>query len=296
MIRSSRRAGRGHGRRSASPPATSAAAAAGAAERRASIWPHVEERIVDLIEAHRSTIVFANSRRLAERLTARLNEIAERAQPRRGPRPASASRCARTAGRRPVAAQAGLPAAPSLLARAHHGSVSREQRAHDRGGAQGGAAAGGRRDLSLELGIDMGAVDLVIQVESPPSVASGLQRIGRAGHQVGAVSRGVMFPKYRGDLRPVRRRRRADGGGRSRRCATRATRSTCSRSRSSPWSRWIRGRSTSVRRAGPPRGAVRRAARAGARGGARHARRALPERRVRRAAAAAGLGPGHRRR
>ena len=109
---------------------------------------------------------------------------------------------------------------------------------------------------SLELGIDMGAVDLVIQVESPPSVASGLQRIGRAGHQVGAVSRGVMFPKHRGDLVPTAVvAERMQERRRSRRSACRATRSTCSPSRSSRWSRWSRGRSTTslalVRRTAP---------------------------------------------
>ena len=142
----------------------------------------------------------------------------------------------------------------------------------------------------------MGAVDLVVQVESPPSVASGLQRVGRAGHQVGAVSRGVIFPKYRGDLRRVRRRGRADARrARSSRCATRATRSTCSPSRSSRWSRWtlvtVDEVEALVRRAAPFAGLPA----VGARGDARHARRPLPVRRVRRAASAPGLGPRHRR-
>ncbi|MGW5348003.1 ATP-dependent helicase [Streptomyces sp. NPDC004050] len=158
-----------------------------------SIWPHVEERIADLVQAHRSTIVFANSRRLAERLCNRLNEIAyERAtgeQLSEGPPPAQ------------IMAQSGAAqGAPPLLARAHHGSVSKEQRALVEEDLKAGRLPAVVATSSLELGIDMGAVDLVVQVESPPSVASGLQRVGRAGHQVGAVSRGVVFPKYRGDL------------------------------------------------------------------------------------------------
>ena len=105
----------------------------------------------------------------------------------------------------------------------------------------------------------MGAVDLVVQVESPPSVAAGLQRVGRAGHQVGACRAGVVFPKYRGDLVQSRRGRRADARrARSRRCATRATRSTCSPSRSSRWSRWTTGTVDELAAAGPPGRAVRR--------------------------------------
>jgi ATP-dependent Lhr-like helicase len=158
-----------------------------------SIWPHVEERIADLVQAHRSTIVFANSRRLAERLCNRLNEIAyERATgeaPPEGAPPAE------------IMAQSGAAqGAPPLLARAHHGSVSKEQRAQVEEDLKAGRLPAVVATSSLELGIDMGAVDLVVQVESPPSVASGLQRVGRAGHQVGAVSTGVVFPKYRGDL------------------------------------------------------------------------------------------------
>jgi len=165
---------------------------AAGAERRASIWPHVEERVLDLIQTHRSTIVFANSRRLAERLTARLNELAhERAQ---GAEPLSASPAQ-------LMAQAGQGGGvPMTVARAHHGSVSREQRSLVEEDLKAGRLPAVVATSSLELGIDMGAVDLVIQVESPPSVASGLQRVGRAGHQVGAVSEGVIFPKYRGDL------------------------------------------------------------------------------------------------
>ncbi|WP_119295336.1 ATP-dependent helicase [Streptomyces sp. YIM 130001] len=164
----------------------------GQAER-PSIWPHVEERIADLVQAHRSTIVFANSRRVAERLCNRLNEIAyERATGEAMPEDHSPSE---------VMAQSGAArGAPQVLARAHHGSVSKEQRSQVEEDLKAGRLPAVVATSSLELGIDMGAVDLVVQVESPPSVASGLQRVGRAGHQVGAVSTGVVFPKYRGDL------------------------------------------------------------------------------------------------
>ncbi|WP_434597348.1 ATP-dependent helicase [Streptomyces sp. A5-4] len=158
-----------------------------------SIWPHVEERIADLVQAHRSTIVFANSRRLAERLCNRLNEIAyERATGETMPDAHSPAEI--------MAESGAAKGAPPLLARAHHGSVSKEQRALVEEDLKAGRLPAVVATSSLELGIDMGAVDLVVQVESPPSVASGLQRVGRAGHQVGAVSTGVVFPKYRGDL------------------------------------------------------------------------------------------------
>ena len=130
-----------------------------------SIWPHIDERLVELIRAHRSTIVFANSRRLAERICANVNELAG-----------------------------------EELARAHHGSVSREQRVEIEEALKAGRLPAVVATSSLELGIDMGAVDLVAQVEAPGSVAQGLQRIGRAGHQVGATSRGIVLPKFRGDL------------------------------------------------------------------------------------------------
>ncbi|MFF0817489.1 ATP-dependent helicase [Rhodococcus sp. NPDC003318] len=163
------------------------------APQQGSIWPHVEEQIVDLVLAHSSSIVFANSRRLAERLTARLNEV--------------------YSGRLgdPVATVHAPPAligpttevnhgAEPLLARAHHGSVSKDQRALIEDDLKSGRLRCVVATSSLELGIDMGAVDLVVQVEAPPSVASGLQRVGRAGHQVGEISRGVLFPKHRTDL------------------------------------------------------------------------------------------------
>ncbi len=162
-----------------------------------SIWPDIEQRVVDLIEAHRSSIVFTNSRRLAERLTARINEIhAERAGIElggynpgvAGGAPAHIVGSGQTYGAQPV------------LARAHHGSVSKETRAAVEDALKSGQLRAVVATSSLELGIDMGAVDMVIQVETPPSVASGLQRIGRAGHQVGELSRGVLLPKHRTDL------------------------------------------------------------------------------------------------
>jgi len=162
-------------------------------QRAQSLWPHVEERVVDLVEQHRSTIVFANSRRLAERLTARLTEIA----------PARAGGTVDVDGASPaqVMAQSGQThGAATVIAKAHHGSVSKEQRALIEDDLKRGRLPCVVATSSLELGIDMGAVDLVIQIESPPSVASALQRVGRAGHQVGEVSRGVLFPKHRGDL------------------------------------------------------------------------------------------------
>lgn len=159
-------------------------------QQRASIWPAVEARIGELVGEHRSTIVFANSRRLAERLTAQLNEQAQVLEPD-------------PAARFPAEAigQSGVAdGAQPVLARAHHGSMSREQRTLVEEELKSGRLPCVVATSSLELGIDMGAVDLVVQVEAPPSVASGLQRIGRAGHQVGAASTGVVFPKFRGDL------------------------------------------------------------------------------------------------
>ncbi|PKQ30846.1 MAG: ATP-dependent helicase [Actinobacteria bacterium HGW-Actinobacteria-2] len=180
-------------------------------EASSSIWPAVEGRIADEIATHRSTLVFVNSRRLAERLTARLNEIwVERTDAGTAPipgtmmdGPATARDHTRPATRSPaeVMAQSAISSgAPPVLARAHHGSVSREQRQLIESELKAGRLPAVVATSSLELGIDMGAIDLVIQVEAPPSVASGLQRVGRAGHQVGAVSRGLLFPKFRGDL------------------------------------------------------------------------------------------------
>ncbi|MFF2052993.1 ATP-dependent helicase [Leifsonia sp. NPDC058194] len=169
-----------------------------------SIWPHVEEAIVDRVVEHRSSIVFTNSRRLAERLTARLNEIYEErvlggaldgSAVRRPPAELMGG-SGQTRGTQAVADDADS----LVLARAHHGSVSKEQRALIEDDLKSGRLRCVVATSSLELGIDMGAVDLVVQVEAPPSVASGLQRVGRAGHQVGEISRGVVFPKHRADL------------------------------------------------------------------------------------------------
>jgi ATP-dependent Lhr-like helicase len=169
-----------------------------------SIWPHVEERVLDLIEQHKSTIVFANSRRLAERLCGRLNELAaERAEAAEEANQANGRKPAIPGPRMPaeIMAQSGASAGvPAEVARAHHGSVSRQERAEIEEALKAGRLPAVVATSSLELGIDMGAVDLVVQVESPPSVASGLQRVGRAGHNVGDVSRGIIFPKYQGDL------------------------------------------------------------------------------------------------
>ena len=134
-------------------------------EREPSIWPSIYPELLRLVEEHRSTIVFVNNRRLAERLALRLNELAEKD-----------------------------------VARAHHGSLAREQRLEIEELLKRGEIPCLVATSSLELGIDMGAVDLVVQVESPKSVARGLQRIGRAGHELGAVSKGRIFPKFRGDL------------------------------------------------------------------------------------------------
>ncbi|MBB5828009.1 ATP-dependent Lhr-like helicase [Micromonospora carbonacea subsp. aurantiaca] len=173
----------------------------GPGPRRASIWPAVEERVYALVRAHRSTIVFTNSRRSAERLCARLNELAaeELAGAEATGAPADAGPPARPPAE--VMAQAGAAAGTApVVARAHHGSVSREERKHIEEALKSGQLPAVVATSSLELGIDMGAVDLVVQIAAPPSVAAGLQRVGRAGHQVGAVSRGVVFPKHRGDL------------------------------------------------------------------------------------------------
>ena len=154
-----------------------------------SIWPRVQERIVDHIENNRSTIVFVNSRGLAEKLTAALNDIHLR-------------RVLAKQGINPEDYAAGICDIAEVppLARAHHGSVSKEQRTLIEEALKGGTLRCVVATSSLELGIDMGHVDLVIQVAAPPSVASALQRVGRAGHRVGEISRGFFYPKHRGDL------------------------------------------------------------------------------------------------
>jgi len=143
-----------------------------------SIWPAIYPELLRLIREHRSTIIFVNSRRGAERLAVRLNDLAAE-----------------------EAEQAGSNGgAPEYIARAHHGSLAREERLIVEDLLKSGELPCLVATSSLELGIDMGAVDLVIQVESPKSVTAGLQRIGRAGHGVGEVSRGRIFPKFRADL------------------------------------------------------------------------------------------------
>ncbi|GHH74286.1 Lhr family helicase [Promicromonospora soli] len=183
--------------------------------RRASVWPHVEERVVDLVADHTSTIVFTNNRRGAERLTARMNEVWAQRQGLDIADPAGTwaalvpGQSGTAAGiPRPVPGERGMPEAvpgqgETVLARAHHGSMSRAERTRTETELKEGRLPAVVATSSLELGIDMGAVDLVVQVGAPPSVASGLQRIGRAGHQVGAVSKGVVFPLFRGDLVPA---------------------------------------------------------------------------------------------
>src|SRR5438067_5458572 len=157
-------------------------AAAGPVRR--SIWPAMHPRLLELVESHRSTLIFVNARRLAERLATRLNELKFEGD----------NAAAEASGTPPAAAPA------EELVRAHHGSLSRERRLQIEDDLKSGRVKGLVCTSSLELGIDMGAVDLVVQVESPRSVASGLQRIGRAGHQVGEPSRGKLFPKHRADL------------------------------------------------------------------------------------------------
>jgi len=133
--------------------------------RAPSIWPAIHPRLLELIRAHTSTLIFVNSRRLAERLAAALNELAG-----------------------------------ETLVQSHHGSIARSQRVEIEDALKSGRLPALVATSSLELGIDMGAIDLVIQIEAPPSIASGLQRIGRASHQVGAASNGIIVPKFRGDL------------------------------------------------------------------------------------------------
>ncbi|SNU02132.1 Lhr-like helicase, partial [Ruaniaceae bacterium KH17] len=158
-------------------------------ERNGSMWPHIEREVFQRVSEARSTIVFANSRRTAERLTSRLNELADGVAPLPSAQPAM------------MPGQSGMSyGAESGLARAHHGSVSKEHRAQIEADLKSGALRCVVATSSLELGIDMGLVDQVIQIEAPFSVASALQRVGRAGHQVGAPSVGVFFPAHRGDL------------------------------------------------------------------------------------------------
>nr|WP_226909259.1 ATP-dependent helicase [Georgenia ruanii] len=184
------------------PDLSGAAAGAPPEQRHPSVWPHLTERVVDLVAAHRSTIIFTNSRRSAERLTARLNEEWQARADNVG-----AGDAARAAGAAWAAATPGQSgtalATAQVVARAHHGSMSREERVRTETELKSGRLRAVVSTSSLELGIDMGAVDLVVQVGAPPSVASALQRIGRAGHQVGALSHGVVLPTHRGELLPA---------------------------------------------------------------------------------------------
>ena len=225
-----------------------------------SIWPSIYPGLLELVKQHRSTIVFVNNRRLAERLAVRLNELAE-----------------------------------EEIARAHHGSLAREQRVLIEEDLKAGRIPCLVATSSLELGIDMGAVDLVIQVESPKSVARGLQRVGRAGHELGSTSKGRIFPKFRADLLESAVVARAMRGGEIE--ETKIPRNPLDvlaqqivaivaeeEIEVSELHRLVRGAYPVLRPLPHP-----------ARERARHARRPLSLRRVRRAAAADRLGP-HRRR
>lgn len=161
-----------------------------------SIWPAIYPELLEQVRAHTSTIVFVNNRRGAERLAQRLNDLDQGIDGSEAPNP-TATEDAGPSGSAPAPPQeaTGLP-----LARAHHGSLSHEERTEVEEQLKSGLIPCLVATSSLELGIDMGAVDLVIQVESPKSVARGLQRIGRAGHGLGETSKGRIFPKFRGDL------------------------------------------------------------------------------------------------
>lgn len=152
--------------------------------KRPSSWSAIQPQLLDLIRGHRTTLLFVNSRRVAERLAAALNDLAaEQAAERALPDDAHAT-----------------AVAPEVLVRAHHGSVAHKQRQEIEDQLKLGQLRALVATSSLELGIDMGSVDLVVQIEAPPSVASGLQRIGRASHQVGGTSTGIIFPRFRADL------------------------------------------------------------------------------------------------
>ena len=170
------------------PPRDPLEPVTGGESTRGSIWPAIYPELLRLVREHNSTIVFVNNRRSAERVALRLNELAARE--------AAAGQDGGSG------ALAGNPDAvgPVEIARAHHGSLAREERTKVEELLKAGELPCLVATSSLELGIDMGAVDLVLQIESPKSVARGLQRIGRAGHGVGEVSRGRIFPKFRGDL------------------------------------------------------------------------------------------------
>ena len=178
--------------------------------KRKSIWSAIHPKLLELVRSHRSTLIFVNSRRLAERISGAINELAG-----------------------------------EDLVRAHHGSVAVAQRKEIEDRLKLGTLRGIVATSSLELGIDMGAVDLVIQVESPPSVASGMQRVGRASHRVGAVSNAIVFPKYRADLIACAAITRSHGTkAKLSQSTTLEIRWTCSRSKSLQLLQWIIGRLT----------------------------------------------------
>jgi ATP-dependent Lhr-like helicase len=158
---------------------TSGPASTALVPRRSSIWPSVYPRILEQILQHRSTIIFCNARRQAERLAANINELAEQ---------------------QGIGVDKETGVVVEELVKAHHGSLAREQRVLIEDQLKRGALRAIVATSSLELGIDMGAVDLVIQVESPGAISRGLQRIGRAGHSVGEASIGTIYPKHRHDL------------------------------------------------------------------------------------------------
>ena len=242
---------------------------AAAGPLRRSIWPAMHPRLLQLILEHRTTIVFCNARRSAERLAARLNELALQ--------------------------EGVIEEGGEDLVKAHHGSLAREQRVVVEDQLKSGALRAIVATSSLELGIDMGTVDLVIQVESPGAVSRGLQRIGRAGHQVGEPSRGKVFPKHRGDLLEA-----AVVVDRMRRGLIEETRYL--RNPLDVLAQQIvahvrdgRQHGRRGRGARAARGAVHRALRRGARVGARAAVGPVSLRGVPRAAAAPGVGSGRRR-
>jgi ATP-dependent Lhr-like helicase len=164
----------------------------GGESTRGSIWPAIYPELLKQVKAHNSTIVFVNNRRSAERVALRLNELAAKELEQQ-------DEIAGDRGAGPPPGGDG-PVVPLEIARAHHGSLAREERTKVEELLKAGELPCLVATSSLELGIDMGAVDLVLQIESPKSVARGLQRIGRAGHGVDEVSRGRIFPKFRGDL------------------------------------------------------------------------------------------------
>ena len=254
-----RSAGRGHGAGWRAADDIPERPGAAPARRGPSIWSAIHPRLLELIRAHRSTLIFVNSRRLAERLAGALNELAG-----------------------------------ETLVRSHHGSIARPQRVEIEDLLKAGALRALVATSSLELGIDMGAIDLVVQIEAPPSVASGLQRIGRGGHQVDADQRRRHLPEV--PRRPGRLRRGRQGDARRRRRGDPLSAQPARHRRAADRRDGVDGRLGRRRavRDDPARGAVRGAQSHGVRRRARHAVGPLSVRRVRRAAAARHLGSRRR--